>query len=862
MNSFDSLDGSKLYYINRKLNLCMAYTGIPTLFDYRLYYAIYPDLRCWMGGVKSYTNALSHYVRYGQYEDRIKSILDFYERYPDFNWQYYVSINNLNISNEYNAIISFCIVTRLALPKDITIRYYCRTVSRTLYLSNIDISVLSLGTLNANSISSNICNFKNIPLLNCSNIITSNLTALNKTITNIIYGNIANLTNIYSSNVNTSLLNSNIGIISTIYSSNINTNYLSVNTGYISNLTTTTFNSNNSIYSPFISCNNLESYNAINTTIIYCNTGNYLDINNTGLITTSNLIATNHISAYSITCHDFAIFNGDTTISGNIGFTGNINTELINANDIYTGNLIVINNLLINQNEIIIKNIKLTNIEQINGTANLINLNVFNNTNLNNLYVTHDINTDSNVTCNYLNTNTINNDILYNNFIYTNSIYSELINSNTINSDLINANNGIIEELTTSLINVLDINISNLSVSNSAYFNDLVNIDGQLIINGDLHVHGTYYIENVYVLEDITVEPIIALGNSQVTPVYDIGILGLRGPHYNNVSFIWKESNKAFNAVITDSGLYDYFINVIDYVPINVGDTNIYGNLITSNDAYLSGNVHINGILNVNGAVAFDNIINIVDDKIGIFTDKPQGKFQVNGSITIEVINGEGNTRGWTFGNYDSTYLGLYRNYHTDFPDLVGYFDYSAGSNKYGVFDFTGQHRSHSEDFNSIKHQTGYIVSATGKYLNLDGSTKPTIDDSLPIIKLSNKYKDKTVFGVISSFESNNSSREYTLGFITSVLKKEDKKDRIIINSVGEGAIWVCNLYGKLHNGDYITTCKIPGLGVKQHDDVLHNYTVAKITCDCYFNNDEGEEFIFENKTYRKVFVGCTYHCG
>jgi hypothetical protein len=41
---------------------------------------------------------------------------------------------------------------------------------------------------------------------------------------------------------------------------------------------------------------------------------------------------------------------------------------------------------------------------------------------------------------------------------------------------------------------------------------------------------------------------------------------------------------------------------------------------------------------------------------------------------------------------------------------------------------------------------------------------------------------------------------------------------------------------GSLESGDYITTCNLQGYGMKQNDDFLHNYTVAKITIDCDFN--------------------------
>ena len=94
-----------------------------------------------------------------------------------------------------------------------------------------------------------------------------------------------------------------------------------------------------------------------------------------------------------------------------------------------------------------------------------------------------------------------------------------------------------------------------------------------------------------------------------------------------------------------------------------------------------------------------------------------------------------------------------------------------------------------------------------------------------------------------------------------------------MINSVGEGGIWVWDINGPLYNGDYITTCIIPGLGSLQidinepysPDIVMKNYTVAKITCDCLFDLESDvyvcEMFKYNNTYYKKAFVGCVYYC-
>ena len=177
-----------------------------------------------------------------------------------------------------------------------------------------------------------------------------------------------------------------------------------------------------------------------------------------------------------------------------------------------------------------------------------------------------------------------------------------------------------------------------------------------------------------------------------------------------------------------------------------------------------------------------------------------------------------------------------------------------------------------------------------------------------------NKDSDKSVFGVISKVE-NTLYRTDEYGSLVSNFEGETGDIRTFINSLGEGAIWVSNKNPiNLESGDYITTSSIPGYGMKQSDDVLHNYTVAKITMDCNFNpqtqpvkeilkDSEGNNILDANgfiqwvdsstlteqkydlryllpdgtqipqseydtrlanneTVYKAAFVGCTYHCG
>ena len=84
-------------------------------------------------------------------------------------------------------------------------------------------------------------------------------------------------------------------------------------------------------------------------------------------------------------------------------------------------------------------------------------------------------------------------------------------------------------------------------------------------------------------------------------------------------------------------------------------------------------------------------------------------------------------------------------------------------------------------------------------------------------LSLSNKSFDNKCYGIIES-------------------KYEDTIDNeILVNTSKDGKIWIINQHN-LEAGDYITTSEINGFGMKQTDDILHNYTVAKVLQDCDFN--------------------------
>ena len=170
-----------------------------------------------------------------------------------------------------------------------------------------------------------------------------------------------------------------------------------------------------------------------------------------------------------------------------------------------------------------------------------------------------------------------------------------------------------------------------------------------------------------------------------------------------------------------------------------------------------------------------------------------------------------------------------------------------GGSVKAGVsvLTFTGSHEAkiisplNYESFYTNNDNYNYTFKP-GLIVSVSNSTKIDINNSEFNTIISNKLNDSTVFGVISKYTDSNN---------------------YIINSLGEGAIWISNIMGEVNNGDYISSSTILGYGCKQQTSTLHNYTVAKC-CSVIDWNSISTYITSNNQNYKIVFVACTYHCG
>jgi hypothetical protein len=218
--------------------------------------------------------------------------------------------------------------------------------------------------------------------------------------------------------------------------------------------------------------------------------------------------------------------------------------------------------------------------------------------------------------------------------------------------------------------------------------------------------------------------------------------------------------------------------------------------------------------------------------------------------VTLNAIANDTNAKQY-LSNYGNQYVNMS-------PCMSGSSFYIYGRHGNNVYRdilggsqfFTGQHVGHPEDYDLKSNVADYVgltvCSAGTGYRSYNGSTGDiivgndaiAINESLPNIKLSSTSCDPSVMGVVSNRVDKNTLNT------DGTFEEDDKPtgfqnslyDRVRFNSVGEGALWVTDINGPIQNGDYVTTSNVAGYCMKQADDILHNYTVAKVTMPCDFN--------------------------
>jgi hypothetical protein len=276
----------------------------------------------------------------------------------------------------------------------------------------------------------------------------------------------------------------------------------------------------------------------------------------------------------------------------------------------------------------------------------------------------------------------------------------------------------------------------------------------------------------------------------------------------------------------------------------NLSEVN--GALLVDEDLYVNGRVFCNGFM-----MTTCNVMSLSAQEFDVTSLLVNSNIDIIGSINLDYLN-KGNTR-WsiTLGNNLSSASDLV--FQSINNTMVTFTDDFSPS----VLNFTAKHRCSYTKMDPLQDYIGKIVVSSGKYKSLDNEDQIQIDEAIPIVKLCDKISDKCVFGVISSFEDENTERNYKIGNMVFTKEKVKEDVKVIVNSGGEGGLWVCNYNGTLLNGDLVVSC-IDGYGMKQDDDIVRSCTVAKITCDCKFDKNV-KEFTYKNKKYKACFVGVIY---
>jgi hypothetical protein len=179
--------------------------------------------------------------------------------------------------------------------------------------------------------------------------------------------------------------------------------------------------------------------------------------------------------------------------------------------------------------------------------------------------------------------------------------------------------------------------------------------------------------------------------------------------------------------------------------------------------------------------------------------------------------------------------------------DTTGFYTVSPGndvyySNSTSYGPFTGAHDGLvTHDFNA---EPGDII------IDLGPLNKKGISNTIGLHSVSTQVKQKSAVGVVISLGDLDPEQAIVALPYPWPVDYSLQYRRITFNAVGEGMINVCKDGGNIEIGDYICSSNRPGKGMKQDDDLLHNYTVAKAREAVVW--EEGDDSIKQ--------IACSYH--
>lgn len=219
----------------------------------------------------------------------------------------------------------------------------------------------------------------------------------------------------------------------------------------------------------------------------------------------------------------------------------------------------------------------------------------------------------------------------------------------------------------------------------------------------------------------------------------------------------------------------------------------------------------------------------------------------------------------WGYGSSSSTSTchGVRGSQAGGMSGLVGVqngYDFYADGSGINYGPFTGAHDALLSVGESV--EVGDIV------VDVDCLVRRGVSNTLCHVRKSDQAYQKATVGVIARinghldntympavFDQNNMMiDDYGNAFNQYTAVYNDLKNDynyVVMNALGEGQVQVCGENGDLEPGDLIVTSPTPGKGMKQADDVIRSYTVAKAR----------EAVTFASPDEVKL-VACIYLCG
>jgi len=205
-----------------------------------------------------------------------------------------------------------------------------------------------------------------------------------------------------------------------------------------------------------------------------------------------------------------------------------------------------------------------------------------------------------------------------------------------------------------------------------------------------------------------------------------------------------------------------------------------------------------------------------------------------NSNGTENAYSGKWDTAAGQFNNKDASHITrtTYIGYGV-YPYYAVYAPSGSGKGNFvdGVGAFTG---IHIVGCNYLPEQGDIMI-------DVELLSNHDIANNQTRVETSSKQYQKGAIGIYND-----------LAVFDSSWDEANKPEHALhVNAIGDGMINVCGEGGDIEVGDYIVTSSMKGKGMKQQDDLLHNYTVARARQNVTFSGkDEVKQ------------IACIYVCG